>query len=191
MEADLLLGSHHILVARSEDLIDLGNRLCAVSHRTNSLYATSLENLADSSDASRYEDGWINLTIASRRRAEYNLLATCYFGWGSQHENGREKRGRTTRDIETYLLDGYALLPTYHTGLRLHLLAAEFLSLVESLDVVVGQLDGGLEFCTYQLFGFLHLFVGNSKCRQINMVEFQFIAFYGIIATLLDISQNG
>ena len=149
MEADLLLGSHHILVARSEDLIDLGNRLCAVSHRTNSLYATSLENLADSSDASRNEDGWINLTIASRRRAEYDLLATSYLGWGSQHENGREKRGRTTRDIETYLLDGYALLPTYHTGLCLHFLAAELLGLVESLDIVVSQLDGSLQFGTY------------------------------------------
>ena len=191
MEADLLLGSHHILVARSEDLIDLGNRLCAVSHRTNSLYATSLENLADSSDASRNEDGWINLTIASRRRAEYNILAASYLGWGCQHEYGREERSRTTRDIKPHLLDGYTFLPAYHTGLRLHLLAAELLSLVESLDVVVSQLDGSLQFGTYQLFGFLHLFVGNGECRQINMVEFQFIPFYGIIATLLDISQNG
>ena len=141
--------------------------------------------------ASRYEDGWINLTIASRRRAEYDLLATSNLGWGSQHKNGREERSRTTRDIETYLLDGYALLPAYHTGLRLHLLAAELLGLVESLDIVVSQLDGSLQFGTYQLFGFLHLFVGNSECRQINMVEFQFIAFNGIIATLLDISQNG
>ena len=65
-------------------------------------------------------------------------------------------------------------------------LFCQHITLVESLDVIVGQLDGGLEFSTYQLFGFLHLFVGNSKCRQINMVEFQFI-----IATLLDISQNG
>ena len=58
------------------------------------------------------------------------------------------------------------------------------------MDVVVSQLDGGLELSTYQTLGFFHLLVADGQCGQIDMVELQFIALHGIIATFLDISQH-
>ena len=185
----LLLGSHDVLVARTEDLVDLGYRLCTVGHRTDSLYATSLENLADTCNAGSYKDGGINLTLTVWRGAEHDLTASSDLCWGSQHEYRREEWGSATWNIETNLLNGYALLPANNTWLCLYLLALELLSFVESLDVIVSHLDGSLQFRAYQLFCFVHLGLCHCKRRQIDMIELQLIALYGIVATLLHISQ--
>ena len=122
MEAHLLLGGHHILVARAEYLVDLGNRLCAESHRADGLNAASLENLADASHAGCHQDSGVDVTLTVGWGAEHNLAASGNLGRGGQHQHGREEGGRTTGDIESDALDGYALLPAGDTFLGLHLL---------------------------------------------------------------------
>ena len=186
----LLLGSHHVLVARTEYLIDLGDRLRTVSHRADGLYATSLEDLAHASDSGSHEDGRIHLAVTTWRRAEHNLLATRNLRRCGEHQDRREEWGSTTRDIETHLLDGDALLPAYDARLRLHLLCPEALSLVEGLNVIVSQLDGSLQVCIHQLLSLLHLLVAHLERRQVHVVELQFIALHGVIAASLHVGQH-
>ena len=186
----LLLGSHHVLVARTEYLVDLGNRLRAVSHRADGLYATSLEDLAHACDSGSHEDGWIHLAVTTWRRAEHNLLATRNLRRCGEHQDGREEWGSTTRDIETHLLDGDALLPANDARLCLHLLCPEALCLVEGLYVVVSQLDGSLQVCIHQLLSLFHLLVAHLERRQVHVVELQFVALHGVIAASLHVGQH-
>ena len=127
VEAHLLLGGHHILVARTEYLIHLRHRLRTIGHCTDSLHATCLEYLADTGDAGSHKDGGIHLAVASRGCAEHDLFTAGNLGWCGKHQYGREEWGGATGDIETDLLDGDALLPAYHTGLSLYLLSLEYL----------------------------------------------------------------
>ena len=69
MEAHLLLGCHHILVAGTEDLVDLGYRLRAIGHGTDGLNTTSLEDLADTCNAGCHQNGWIHLALTVGRCA--------------------------------------------------------------------------------------------------------------------------
>ena len=202
MDAHLLFSGHHVLVAWTENLIDLGDRSGAISHCADGLNATSLEDLADTCNAGSHEDGGIHLTVATWRRAEHNLLTASDLSGSDllttsnlcgcgQHEDGREEWGSTTWDIETYLLDGDALLPTGNARLRLYLLPTKLLGFVEGLDVMLGHHDGCFQLCADQLFGFVHLGLANGEVRQIYMVELKFVAFHGIIATTFYIGQDG
>ena len=85
VEAHLLLGSHDILVAWTEDFINLRYTLCTIGHGADSLNTTCFEYLADASDTSSYKNSRIDPTIASWRSAQHNLLTTCNFGRGSKH----------------------------------------------------------------------------------------------------------
>ena len=190
MQANLLLGGHHILVARTEYLVHLGHTLGTVGHSADGLYATSLEYLAYTSDAGSYQYGRINLAIAARRCAEHYLLATSYLGWCGQHEHGREEWGSAARNVETYFFYRYTLLPANHAGLSLDLLALELLRLVESTDVVVSHLDGCFQLSTNQSLGLVHLGFGNSQLGQVYVVELQLVALHGIVAALLNVGQN-
>ena len=191
MQAHLLFSGHHILVARTEDLIHLGHRLRTIGHGSDSLNTTGLEDLADASDTGGYENGGIHLAVTSWRRTEHNLLTTCNLGGCGEHQHGREEGSGTTGDIESHLLDGDALLPTGDTRLCLHFLAFELLGLVEGVDVIMGELDGSLQFGTDQSLGLFHLLFRDGKCRQVYVVELQFIAFHGIVTTFPDVSQHG
>ena len=157
VEAHLLLGSHHILVARAENLVDLGNRLCAESHRADGLNAASLENLADASHAGCHQDSGVDVTLTVGWGAEHNLAASGNLRRRGQHEYRREEGSRAAGDVETDALDGHTLLPANDAGLRLHLLRAEPLRLMELVDVVVSQLDSLAQLCRHKLLGSSHL----------------------------------
>ena len=62
---------------------------------------------------------------------------------------------------------------------------------MEGLDVGVSQLDSLLQFFRHQLLCFSDLVFGHFERREVYMVEFQFIAFYCFVASLLDICQDG
>ena len=85
--------------------------------------------------------------------------------------------------METHFFDGDALLPAGNARLRLYLLATKLLGFVEGLDVMMGYHDGCFQFCADQLFCLVHLSLANGEIRQIHMVELQFVALHGIIAT--------
>ena len=127
VETDLLLGSHHILIARTEDLVDLGHALRTIGHSANGLHAASLENLAHASNASCHQNGGIDLALLVGRCTQHDFLTSGNLGWSGQHQDGREEWGSTARNIESYALDGHALLPADHTLLRLHFLSDEAL----------------------------------------------------------------
>ena len=190
VEAYLLLGSHHILIARTEYLEYLGHALSTVGHCADSLYATSLEYLADACNAGSHKNGGIHLAFTIRRCAEHNLPATGNLGWRGQHQHSREEGGSAAWDIETYALDGYALLPTANARLRLHLLALKLLGCMKLMDVLVGQFDGGLQFWAYQLLSLLHLLLAHGQLLQRSFVELQFILLDGLVATLAHIAQH-
>ena len=137
VQTHLLFGCHHILVARTEYLIDLRYAFCTVSHCSDSLNATSLEYLADTGYPSSYQNRRIHLSLTIGRRTEHNLRTTGNLCWGGEHQHRGEEGSCSARDIETYLLDGDTLLPTDHAGLCLHLLCPELLSFMEGVDVIV------------------------------------------------------
>ena len=185
----MLLGSHHVLVARTENLEDLGHAFRTVCHRTDSLYATNLVDLADTGNACCYEDGGIHLAFAIGRCAEHNLLAAGNLGGSSQHQDCREKWGSASGNIESYTLDGDTLLPTGDTFLGFYLLAYEALGDVEHLDIVVSQNDGIAQFIADQFLGFVHLCFTDGKVRKFCFIELQLIFSHGFVATLSDVSQ--
>ena len=127
VQTDLLLGSHHILVARTEYLEDLGHALRTVSHSADGLYATRLEYLAHACNACSHQNGRVYLAFLVRGRTQHNLPATGYLGRRCQHQHRREEWGSASGNVETYLLDGYTLLPANHTLLGLYLLTHETL----------------------------------------------------------------
>ena len=127
IEADLLLGCHHILVARTENLIDLGHRLRTVSHSTDGLHTASLENLAHASNAGSHQNGGIDLSLFIRRCTQYDFLTSGYLGRCGQHQDGREEWGSAAGNVESDALDGHTFLPADHTFLCLHLLSDEAL----------------------------------------------------------------
>ena len=157
VQAHLLFGGHHVLVAGSEDLIHLGHGFCAVGHRADGLNTAGLEDLAHAGDTGSHEDGGIHLSATVRRRTEYNLTTTGNLRRRGEHQYGREEWGSTAGDVEAYFLDGDAFLPAGDARLCLHLPGLELLGLMEYLDVIVGQLDGSLQFSTDQPLRLFHL----------------------------------
>ena len=72
-----------------------------------------------------------------------------------------------------------------------NLLAYETLGNVEHLDVMVSQDDGIAQFIANQLLCFVHFCFTDGKIRKFSFIELQLIFAYGLVATLLDISQYG
>ena len=99
MKADLLLGRHDILIARTENLINLRHRLCTVSHGTDSLNATSLEDFVYACYLRGDKYCWVELPVATWRRAEYYLRTSCNLSRGGKHQNGGEQRCRSSGDV--------------------------------------------------------------------------------------------
>ena len=190
VEAYLLLGSHHILVARTENLEDLRYALRTIGHSTNSLYTTSLENLADTSYACCHEDGRVHLTFAVGRRAEHNLLTTGNLGGGGKHQHRRKEWGSAARDIETHTFYGDTFLPTADTRLCLHFQTFKLLGSMKLMDVLMSQFDGGFQFTTHQLFGFLHLLLADSQRLQSSFVKLQLILFDSLVTAQAHIAQH-
>ena len=58
------------------------------------------------------------------------------------------------------------------------------------MDIVMSQLDGCLQFGTHQSLCLFHLFFADGQCRQVNVIELQFIAFDSVVAPLLDIGEH-
>ena len=57
------------------------------------------------------------------------------------------------------------------------------------MDIIVSQLDSGFQVGTHGLLGLFHLLGRHFERRQVYMVELQFVALYGIVATLLNVGQ--
>ena len=157
VETHLLLGCHHVLVARSEYLIHLGYRFSAVGHGSDGLHSACLEDMAHSRNAGSNENGRIHLTLAVGRSTEHNLAATGYLGRSGEHEHGAEQRCCAARDIKSHLVDGNTLLPTGDSGTGAHLMTYESLRLMEGADIVVGQLYGGFQVVVNKALGLVHL----------------------------------
>ena len=69
VEAHLLLGRHHILIARTKDLIHFWHAPGAISHGSYCLHTAGLENLADTSNARSGQNGGIYFASAFGRGA--------------------------------------------------------------------------------------------------------------------------
>ena len=186
----MLLGSHHKLVARTKDFIHLWHTLCTISHGTDSLNTTCLENLADSGYFGGHEDGWVYLTFCVRRGTENYLLATSYLGWCGKHQYGREKRSCTSWYIETHLLYGDTFLPALHTRAGFHLASFKLLTFMESGNVMMGELQCMFKLSRHHVFCFVHLSLGYRQTVEMGMVEFLFIALHGFIAMISYVFQN-
>ena len=190
MKAHFLLGSHDILVAWTEYLIYLGHRLRAVSHCTYGLHTASLEDMANSGYACSDENGRVDLALTIWRSAEYNLAASGNLGRSGEHKYSAEQWCRSARNVESNLVYRHALLPAGDTGLRVDLMSDKHLRLMESLDIVVGKLDGGFQLGIYKRLSLVHFGLANSQCVELNVVEFQFIFLYSLVAPCLDVIKH-
>ena len=186
----MLLGCHHILIARTEYLIDLGNGFGAVGHSTNGLHTTYFINLADSCYAGSHQDGGIYLALAVGRRTEHNLLASGNLGWGSQHQHGGEEGSGTAGNIQSDALYGNTLLPADNAFLRLYLLSDKPLGDMKDLDVVVCQDNGVAQLVADQLLCLVHLLFRDGQRCQGSLVKLQFILADSFVATCLDVCQD-
>ena len=115
VKAHLLFGSHHILVSRTKNLVNLWNTLSAVSHCSDSLHTTSFEYLAHSSYLCSSENGWMHFALFVWRGAQHNLFAACNLSRCGKHQNSREQRCCSARDIQSYFLYSNSLLPACNT----------------------------------------------------------------------------
>ena len=186
----LLLGCHHILVARSEYLVNLWNTLRSVSHGSNSLNTARLEYLTYTSHLSCIQDGRIHLSLLVGRCTKNNLLASRNLGRNSQHQHGREQRSCSSWDIQTYLLNSYSLLPTNDTRNSLYLLAFELLCSMERMDILLSQQNRLFQFCRDQSFGFHQLSFTDGQCIQFHLIEAFFVFNDRLIALLFDTAQH-
>ena len=194
VQADLLLGTHHELIARTEYLIDLRHALRSVSHSADGLHPTYLVDATYASRAGCNEDGGIDTTVASGRRAEHNLLAPCYLGRRGKHEHGAEQRSRSAGDVKPYTLDGNRLLPALHAIRHLDVLTFEPLCLVETTYVRVCKVDGLLQLVADKFLGSKHFCFRDSEVGKLNLVELLFVFAHGSIAPqpyILKHSRNG
>ena len=138
-ETHMLLGSHDILVAGTEDLAHLGHALCAVGHSSDGLHATNLVDAAYACYVGCHEDSGVDVSCAVGWGAEHNLLASSNLGWRGEHENGRKEGGCASGDVETNLLYGHALLPTLYARRRLNTDRPKGLCFMKLAYVVVGK----------------------------------------------------
>ena len=191
VQAYLLLGCHDILIAGAEDLVDLGYRLRAIGHGADSLYTANLENLADTSYASSHQDSRIDMSFAVGWGAEHYLAAAGNLCRSGQHQYRRKQRCCAAGNVKPHLLDGYALLPADDTGLRLYLFRAETLCLVKFINVFMSQFYGMTKVGCHHRLGLGHLLLADGQRLQVYVVELQFIALHGLVATLADIGQHG
>ena len=190
VERHVLLGTHHVLVARTENLIDLGDGLRTVGHGTDGLYATYLIYSIDTSHTRSHEDGRIHAPVLAGRGAEHDVAATGYLGRNGQHEHGAEQRCRAAGDVESHLLYGDALLPAGHTRLHLYPLAREPLCGMKGVNVAVGMEYGLLERLVHLVLCGLHLGLADLQLMQRHVVEACLIFTHGLITTLLDVVEN-
>ena len=190
VEAHLLLGCHHILVARTENLIHLRHALRSVGHGADGLHATNLENLVHTSNAGSHQDGGVHAAFAVGRGAQHNLPASGNLGRSGEHENRREQRGGATGDVETHLLDGRALLPAYDARSRLNLLPLEPLLGVELRDVPMSQTQGVLQLVADQRLGFQHLRLAHRQRLQRHVVELLLVLLDRHVAMLAYVGQH-
>ena len=190
MERHLLLGCHDILVARTENLVDLGHRFRAVGHGTDGLHATGLEYLAHAGYSGSHEYGWVHLAFAVGWCAEHYLATPGNLGWRGEHENGGEERGGATGYVESHFLDGHAFLPTHDTRGGLYFVAFEMLCLVELLYVVVGEYECLFQVIADQLLCLLNFFGLHGELMQMRMIELLFVFAYGLVAAVLHVFEN-
>ena len=66
----------------------------------------------------------------------------------------------------------------------------EPLRLMEHADVVVSQHDSILQLLVDQLLCLVHFRFGDNQRRQVHVVEFQLVAFHGLVAAGLYIGQH-
>ena len=150
VKADLLLGSHHILIARSEYLVNLRHGFRSVGHCAYSLNSANLKDGTHAGNMGSGQNSGIHLSLAVRRGAKHNLTASCNLGRRCQHENGGKERSRATGHIKSYFLDGNAALTTFHPRTGFDFDAGELLSLVESGNVAMGKAQSILQLIADQ-----------------------------------------
>ena len=96
----IALGSSHVGVARSDDLVNGRNSFRAVSQSGNGLRAADGVALFNAGQAGRGKNELIGFAARSRNN-HHNLLAAGNVSRHGVHQNGRRVRGFTARNIET------------------------------------------------------------------------------------------
>ena len=128
--------------------------------------------------------------VLSRRRAEDALAAACQPGRHAEHQDGGEQRRGAAGDVEPDLVDGHALAPAGHARHGLHQLRGLALVPVEALDIVGGDMHGGLQVVAELPFGGVDLFAGYPEHVQVGLVEAAGIGFHRRVAVAADGPQD-
>src|SRR5690606_29240297 len=100
-----LLCCRHVLIAGSEDLIDLGNAVCAKSQRCNSLSSADLDDLGDADQVSSKQDRRMNLSFPVGGRTEDYFFAASKLSGNAEHQDRAEKRSGAARNIQSDPMD--------------------------------------------------------------------------------------
>ena len=114
-----LLGGRDPPVSGAKDLVDLRDTPGAIGQRRDGLRATHLEHRVHAAQARYDQHRRIGSAVATRRRAQHTLRATCDARGHRQHDRCRGQRRGAGRHIQTDGADGPDQLLATHSRLRL------------------------------------------------------------------------
>ena len=153
-QTDQLFRCRHILVSRTEYLVNLRHAFRSVSHRSNSLHAACLEYPAHPCHLCSKKNSRMHPSFFIRWCAKHNLLTTRNLCRHSQHQHSREQRSCSSGNIQSHLFNSHRLLPARHARHGFHLLALKALCSMESLYILFSQTDSRLQLFIHQRLRF-------------------------------------
>ena len=186
-----LLGNGYKAVARAKNLRHLGNSLGTVSHCGDSLSASDFKNLGYAQKFGAVEHHRIDVSAATGRRAEHNLLAACEFGRNSEHQHGREQRCAAAGDVDSHLFDAHGLLPTDNAvGCGHFLYLRGYLALVKLFDISLGGEDSLFEVFGHFALSLNEFLLRYQKIVGTGVVEFHSKFAHSTVAAVAHRIQN-
>ena len=132
----------------------------------------------------------MHLAIPSGRRAQDNLLATCNAGGRGQHQHRAEQGCGAAGNVQAHFLDGFGLLPAFHTVRHLYMVGLKTLGCMKTPDVAMRLTQGFAQRSLHQSFRFLHLLGSDRQAVETYVVEAFFEHAYSLITPFFHLCQH-
>jgi hypothetical protein len=147
------LGGRDPLVTGTKDLVDLRAFLSTVSHGSDSLRTTSLQDTADTDELRNVQHFRRNGPVLSGRSGEDDGTASCNLGRNTQVQSGGWQNGGSTGNVDTDSINRAGESSADNAGHGLDDQRLGFrLTDVESLEVCVGAVNGITDLFRQDIF---------------------------------------
>ena len=188
---DLLLGLGNVGVAGSHDLVHLGDTFGAVGQGGHRLGSAHFENVGDTGDLRRRQNGGVDFSIRAGGRDHDDLLTARDFRGDGVHQHRGGVGGGAAGDIQAHPLDGGDALAQDHAAAGGQHQTLSDLGGVEFPDVGGGFLKDLQKFRLHLIHCLLDLLSRDGERIKLAPVKPGGIFENGLVAPLFHIRQNG